>query len=76
MADVPGYGCALATRHCNGRIHEVVEVRYGLGTHQQQGYSGTAVEHRGRRQQGGNRHATVGGVQVRLVAVPALRQKT
>ena len=54
-----------------GCIHDVVEIGDALRADQRQGDGCAAVVHRGRGQQRRNGHATVGGVQVQLVAVPA-----
>ena len=53
-----------------GGVHQVVEVGDTSGADQRQGNGGQAVVHRGGRQNRGDGHATVGGIEVQLVAVP------
>lgn len=54
-----------------GGIHDVIETGDAFSTDQRQRNGGTAVMHRGRRQQRRDGHPAVGGVEVQLVAVPA-----
>ena len=54
-----------------GGIHDVVEIGDALRADQRQRNGGAAVVHRRGREQRCNRHTTVGGVQVQLVAIPA-----
>ncbi len=53
-----------------GGIRDVIEVGHACGTDQRQGNRGTAIVHRRRRQQGRDRHATIGGIDVQLEAMP------
>ena len=50
------------------RVHEIVAIGDALSAHSRERNRGTAIVHRGRRQQRGDRHAAVSGVQMQLVA--------
>lgn len=54
-----------------GGVHHLIEVGHPLCGDQRQGNRGKAVVHRGERQPRGDGHATVGGVDMQLVTIPA-----